>query len=114
MACKVRKPPNQEEDQTNNQLKSTAKPQHCFPTPPPSGLIKPKKSTTYVFTPTSDIVNFPKVGYSQTININNRTNNMWKVIHITCLGVLLCNQDECEYAGPPPTGPGKLQELLSQ
>jgi hypothetical protein len=37
----------------------------------------------------------------------------WKVIWMYCLGVLICDQDKCDYAGPPPTGHGKIKQLLA-
>ncbi|OAV94368.1 hypothetical protein PTTG_03374 [Puccinia triticina 1-1 BBBD Race 1] len=75
--------------------------------------LYPNQSTTFVVPQNTRFENIPKVGYSQTVNVNNRNNNSWKVIHVKCLGVMLCDREECKYAGPPPTGPRKIQELLS-
>jgi hypothetical protein len=38
----------------------------------------------------------------------------WKVIQIYCLGILLCDCEGCDYAGPPPTGPHKIKQYLSR
>jgi hypothetical protein len=74
----------------------------------------PNRSTTYVLPIGTDIENFGKVGFSQTSNHKSRSGGLWKVNCVTCLGVLHCNWEECHYTGPPPTGQGKIDELLSQ
>ncbi|POW21224.1 hypothetical protein PSHT_02634 [Puccinia striiformis] len=75
----------------------------------------PNRSTTYVLPvdgPTIKI--FRKVGYSHIDTHASWTGGLWKVINITCLGVMLCDQEECDYAGPSPTGRDKIKELLSR
>ncbi|OAV85732.1 hypothetical protein PTTG_30312, partial [Puccinia triticina 1-1 BBBD Race 1] len=75
--------------------------------------LYPNRATKFVIPADSSFINFPKIGYSQTVNVDKRSHDLWKVITVKCLGVLLCDRDDCEYAGPPPTGPGKIAELLS-
>jgi hypothetical protein len=68
----------------------------------------PNNNTTYVLLPDVEIKNFGKVGFSKTTSFGTTTNKKWKMIHVYCLGVLVC-----DYAGPPPTGTGKIDEYLA-
>jgi hypothetical protein len=74
----------------------------------------PNRSTTYVLPASAEIENFGKVGFSQKPNQGRRSGGLWKVVRVPCLGVLLCNQEECNYTGPPPNGVGKIDKLLSR
>ncbi|POW19408.1 hypothetical protein PSHT_04672 [Puccinia striiformis] len=75
--------------------------------------LYPNRSTVYVRPPGQDITNFGKVGFTHTSKVAKRSGG-WKVTTITCLGVLLCDNPSCDYTGPPPTGRGKIQELLDR
>ncbi|POW01003.1 hypothetical protein PSTT_12719 [Puccinia striiformis] len=76
--------------------------------------LLPNRSTTYVRPVGAEIMNFESVGFSNTNNVASRTKGQWKVIHVTCLGVMLCDREECDYTGPPPTGRNKIKELLER
>ncbi|OAV90028.1 hypothetical protein PTTG_28449 [Puccinia triticina 1-1 BBBD Race 1] len=52
--------------------------------------LYPNGSTTFVLSPGADV------------------EKLWK-----CWGVLVCDREGCDYTGPPPTGKGKIDELLS-
>ncbi|POW14230.1 hypothetical protein PSHT_07487 [Puccinia striiformis] len=76
--------------------------------------LLPNRSTVYVRPVGAEIMNFDSVGFSNTNNVESRTKGQWKVIHVTCLGVMLCDWAECDYTGPPPTGRNKIKELLER
>ncbi|POW22594.1 hypothetical protein PSHT_01073 [Puccinia striiformis] len=61
--------------------------------------LLPNRSTTYVRPVGAEIMNFESVGFSNTNNVASRTKGQWKVIHVTCLGVMLCDWEECDYTG---------------
>ncbi|OAV86429.1 hypothetical protein PTTG_29912, partial [Puccinia triticina 1-1 BBBD Race 1] len=74
--------------------------------------IYPNQQTKFFLKPRDNITNFGSVGFTKTINCDNRAEGAWKVQRYKCLGVLLCDNNGCDYTGPPPTGPGKIKELL--
>ncbi|OAV86530.1 hypothetical protein PTTG_29854, partial [Puccinia triticina 1-1 BBBD Race 1] len=74
--------------------------------------LYPNGSTVFVHPINGEFANFGAVGYSKRSS-NGAKSDEWRVIRIYCLGVLRCNQDGCDYAGPPPTGHGKIEEFLS-
>ncbi|EHS64724.1 uncharacterized protein PGTG_22420 [Puccinia graminis f. sp. tritici CRL 75-36-700-3] len=74
--------------------------------------LYPNRNTTFVLQPGAQITNFGNVGYSKTTSNEKSKDNRWKVIRVRCLGVLLCDSEDCDYAGPPPTGQGKIEELI--
>ncbi|OAW00128.1 hypothetical protein PTTG_25170 [Puccinia triticina 1-1 BBBD Race 1] len=74
--------------------------------------LYPNGSTTFVLSPGADVKNFGNVGYTKTSS-NGANSNDWKVVRVYCKGVLVCDCEGCDYTGPPPTGKGKIDELLS-
>jgi hypothetical protein len=77
--------------------------------------LYPNGSTTFVRPAGTSITNFRAVGFSTTCsNSTKLVTSEWKVVWMYFLGVLLCDQEGCNYAGPPPTAPGKIEELLSR
>ncbi|POV97464.1 hypothetical protein PSTT_15030 [Puccinia striiformis] len=75
----------------------------------------PNRSTVWVHPVNSPkIQNFKKFRFVHTDNHETKKCQQWKLIRVTCLGVLLCDCEECNYAGPPPTSRDKImKELLS-
>ncbi|OAV87541.1 hypothetical protein PTTG_09925 [Puccinia triticina 1-1 BBBD Race 1] len=76
--------------------------------------IYPNRNTTFVLKPGAEICNFGSVGFTQRINSSKNTNNQWRLVRVTCLGVILCDQENCDYTGSPPTGAGKIEELIEK
>jgi hypothetical protein len=71
--------------------------------------LYPNCDTTYVMLPGTKITNFGTVGFSKTTTYKKAMSGQWKIIRVHCLGVMIC-----DYAGPPPTGTGKIDEFLSR
>jgi hypothetical protein len=72
--------------------------------------LYPNGSTMFVRPAGTSITNFGAVGFSKTCSNGARSvTSKWKVVQMYCLGVLLCNQDGCDYAGPH-----KIDQLLSR
>ncbi|OAV87839.1 hypothetical protein PTTG_29266 [Puccinia triticina 1-1 BBBD Race 1] len=74
--------------------------------------LYPNGSTTFVRCPGDEYHNFGAVGFSKESS-NGSNSDEWKTIRIYCLGVFWCDQEGCDYIGPPPTGVGKLEEHLT-
>ncbi|OAW00057.1 hypothetical protein PTTG_25154 [Puccinia triticina 1-1 BBBD Race 1] len=74
--------------------------------------LYPNGSTTFVRCPGNEYHNFGAVGFSKKSS-NGTNSDKWKNIRICCLGVFRCDQEGCEYSGPPPTGVGKIEEHLA-
>ncbi|OAV96886.1 hypothetical protein PTTG_12478 [Puccinia triticina 1-1 BBBD Race 1] len=74
--------------------------------------IYPNRNTIFVLKPAMEIRNFGSVGFTRRINTSKKTNEQWCLVRYNCLGVLLCDQEKCDYTGSPPTGAGKIEELL--
>ncbi|OAV86454.1 hypothetical protein PTTG_29898 [Puccinia triticina 1-1 BBBD Race 1] len=74
--------------------------------------IYPNRQTSFVLKPGNTITNFGYVGYSKKNTVDSCAEGAWKVRRYKCLGVMLCNNDSCDYTGPPPTGRGKIREFL--
>jgi hypothetical protein len=58
------------------------------------------------------ITNFATVGFTKTIGVEYRSNKMWKIIQVYCLGVLVCDKENCQWVGSPPTGKDGIAKLL--
>jgi hypothetical protein len=77
--------------------------------------LYPNGSTTFVRPAGTSITNFGVVGFSRiSSNGANPVTSDLKVVQMYCLGVLVCDRDKCNYAGPPPTGHVKIKQLLAQ
>jgi hypothetical protein len=74
--------------------------------------LYPNNNTTFVLQPGTEITNFGTVGYSKTTSSEISKDGRWKISGAHCLGVIICDREGCEYAGPTPTGQGKIEELL--
>jgi hypothetical protein len=74
--------------------------------------LYPNHNTVFVLLPGANITNFGTVGFSKTTSSETSKDGCWKIHRAHCLGVILCTRDGCEYAGPTPTGQGKIEELL--
>ncbi|EGG02975.1 uncharacterized protein MELLADRAFT_90616 [Melampsora larici-populina 98AG31] len=75
--------------------------------------IYPNGDTVFVREPLDDITNFGHIAYPHTQkNHGSKDSSAWKTTWYTCLGVLHCDDDFCDYAAPPPTGEGKAAELI--
>ncbi|POW17146.1 hypothetical protein PSHT_06505 [Puccinia striiformis] len=69
----------------------------------------PNRSTIWVHLADSPkIKNFKKFGFPHTDNHETKKCQHWKLIRVTCLGALLCDREDCDYAGSPPD---KIKEL---
>jgi hypothetical protein len=76
--------------------------------------IYPSRLTQFVRLPSQSITNFGTVGFSKRCTTEYRGSGTWKVVRYQCLGVLVCDIETCEYAGPPPTGPHKIEEMMQR
>jgi hypothetical protein len=77
--------------------------------------LYPNGSTTFVRPTGTSITNFGAVGFSRICSNGAKSiPSDWKVVRMYCLGVLQCDQDGCDYVGPPPTEPKKISQLLSR
>jgi hypothetical protein len=74
--------------------------------------LYPNRNTVFVQLPGQKITNFGTVGFSKTIGVNYQRQQKWKVTQVYCLGALVCDVATCKWAGPPPTGKGKIEEYL--
>ncbi|KNF00585.1 hypothetical protein PSTG_06278 [Puccinia striiformis f. sp. tritici PST-78] len=76
--------------------------------------LYPNGNTTYVLKPGVSIKNFGSVGFTRRNNHERSKNQQWTTIRPNCLGVLLCYKEQCDYAGSPPTGHGKIKEHIER
>jgi hypothetical protein len=77
--------------------------------------LYPNGNTTFVKLPEDTVVNFGMVGFPKTQSVNRRgRNKAWKVTRYYCLGALTCDNDSCKWVGAPPTGAGKIQEIIEK
>ena len=58
--------------------------------------------------------NFGSVGFTKTTSLETTRNEQWQVKRIYCLGVMLCNNDDCQWAGSPPTGEHAIDKYLTR
>ncbi|KAG0147536.1 hypothetical protein CROQUDRAFT_697688, partial [Cronartium quercuum f. sp. fusiforme G11] len=63
--------------------------------------------------PGEKITNFGKIGFTNTMHSSKLENPGWRTVHITCLGVVCCTNLHCQLQESLPTGPRKIQELIS-
>ncbi|EHS63272.1 uncharacterized protein PGTG_21489 [Puccinia graminis f. sp. tritici CRL 75-36-700-3] len=76
--------------------------------------LYPNGKTIFVSKPEDKITNFGQVGFVKTSSVNRpRPNRPWKVTRYFCLGVLVCDNPSCEWAGPPPTAKGRVEEYIN-
>ncbi|EGG09452.1 uncharacterized protein MELLADRAFT_95929 [Melampsora larici-populina 98AG31] len=64
--------------------------------------------------PGDQVMNFSHVLYPHTQKSRGSKKGPWKTIWFSCLGILHCDDDFCEYAAPPPTGEGKASKLIQE
>ncbi|EGG09612.1 uncharacterized protein MELLADRAFT_95849 [Melampsora larici-populina 98AG31] len=77
--------------------------------------LYPNGNTVWIKHPDVEApLNFGKVGFSYTSRVTWSKNKRIKSTKFKCLGVLMCSNDLCDYRGPPPTGKGKIPELMAQ
>ncbi|EGG07011.1 uncharacterized protein MELLADRAFT_86134 [Melampsora larici-populina 98AG31] len=69
-----------------------------------------------VFVRTTDMIdyitNFGFIAYPHTQKSQGSKNGPWKTTWYTCLGVLHCHDNYCNYAAPPLTANGKAAEMI--
>ncbi|PLW50126.1 hypothetical protein PCASD_01796 [Puccinia coronata f. sp. avenae] len=74
--------------------------------------LYPNGNTTFLRLPEDKVTNFGSVGFTRRCAVNHRgQNKAWKVTGFFCLGVLTCDNKACKWAGSPPTGTGKIEQL---
>ncbi|EGG06901.1 uncharacterized protein MELLADRAFT_86319 [Melampsora larici-populina 98AG31] len=76
--------------------------------------IYPNGETIFVQDPIAPVINFGHVAFSHTQKSHGSKTGPWKTIWYKCLGVLQCDDDFCNYAGPPPTAEGKAAEFIAE
>ncbi|PLW39025.1 hypothetical protein PCASD_08466 [Puccinia coronata f. sp. avenae] len=74
--------------------------------------IYPNGRTTFVKLPEMEATNFGSVGFTKRMGIETPKDPGWKIKSIYCLGVMLCNQQGCQWAGSPPTGTNGIANFL--
>jgi hypothetical protein len=72
----------------------------------------PNGNTIFVRMPEDKIVNFGTVGYTKTINCE--ITQTWKIVRTKCLGILSCDDPQCQWIGSPPTGRNALDAFLER
>jgi hypothetical protein len=82
---------------------------------PEGYLIYPNGSTVFVQQPDIRIYqNFGSVGFTKTASVETMRDKQWKVRRIYCLGAMLCNKEDCQWLGSPPTGGHEVKKLLAR
>jgi hypothetical protein len=61
-----------------------------------------------------DIKNFPTVGFTKTIGVEKQSKNKWKILQIYCLGTLVCDVENCQWVGLPPTGSKMIEKYIAK
>ncbi|EFP75210.1 uncharacterized protein PGTG_01803 [Puccinia graminis f. sp. tritici CRL 75-36-700-3] len=74
--------------------------------------IYPNRQTVFVKTPDMVVRNFGFVGFTKTSNVEWRADRSWKMVRISCLGALICNEPGCQWVGSPPTAKDAIKEYL--
>ncbi|EGG08384.1 uncharacterized protein MELLADRAFT_84901 [Melampsora larici-populina 98AG31] len=76
--------------------------------------IYPNGETVFVRQPDQEVTNFGLVAYRHTQKtcVAKDGSGAWKTIWHSCLGVLECDNNDCDYAAPPPTAKGKAAQLV--
>lgn len=74
----------------------------------------PNGNTVFVWPPDKDYTNWGTVSYTHLSRTEHAKKHRWKIWRFYCLGVLVCDQEDCDYAGSPPTGKGKIAALLNK
>jgi hypothetical protein len=72
--------------------------------------LLPNGNTVFVMLPEEEIINFGTMGFAKTIN--SETKKMWKIVRTKRLGVMQCNNVNCQWFGPPPTGWKSIDQYL--
>jgi hypothetical protein len=57
--------------------------------------LLPNGNTVFVKPPDMDITNWGEVGFTKKVGVEYRSNGLWKLRRINCLGVLHCNRPGC-------------------
>jgi hypothetical protein len=58
--------------------------------------------------------NFGLLGFTKTTSYETTRDCQWQVKRIYCLGVMLCDQDNCQWLGSPPTATHAIDKFLSR
>ncbi|KNE98164.1 hypothetical protein PSTG_08628 [Puccinia striiformis f. sp. tritici PST-78] len=75
--------------------------------------LHPNGNTIFVQRPgICEATNFGKTAFTKRSQVRMCGNVRWKVTTHKCLGVLVCNIPDCQWAGSPPTDPNVLNELF--
>jgi hypothetical protein len=74
--------------------------------------LLPNGNTIFVRLPEEYIINFGTVGFAKTIN--SETKKMWKIVQTKCLGVMQCDDVNCQWVGPSPTGWKSIDQYLER
>ncbi|EGG11649.1 uncharacterized protein MELLADRAFT_90988 [Melampsora larici-populina 98AG31] len=75
----------------------------------------PNGSTVFVKQPKQECANWLTVGFVSTTSGGGTSKRPdWRTVRFTCLGVVVCNNPDCDNLGAPPTGKGKIDAWLSK
>jgi hypothetical protein len=76
--------------------------------------LLPNGNTVFVKPPGVEITNWGEVGFTKKVGTEFRSNGLWKLRRIMCLGVLRCDRDGCRWTGSPPTGGQEMSIWLQK
>ena len=76
--------------------------------------LYPNGYTIFVKLPGKTVTNFGSVGFTKRTCTETPKGSNWKIRQIYCLGVMVCDNPECEWAGSPPTGSNGIQNFLER
>ncbi|EGG01552.1 uncharacterized protein MELLADRAFT_92070 [Melampsora larici-populina 98AG31] len=72
----------------------------------------PNGATVYVNDPERPASNFRFIAWTHTMRTETTKKKDWITRRYYCLGVMKCSEDECPFAGSPPTGKKKIAEVV--
>jgi hypothetical protein len=76
--------------------------------------LLPNGNTIFVKPAGLEITNWGEVGFTKKFGVEYRSNGLWKLRRINCLGVLRCDRPGCRWAGSPPTGQEDMSAWLEK
>jgi hypothetical protein len=74
--------------------------------------LLPNGNTVFVKLSNAEVTNFGQVGFPKRTGVEYQSNGAWKIVWITCLGAITCNQLNCQLVGSPPTGHKDIAQYL--
>ncbi|PLW43865.1 hypothetical protein PCASD_05809 [Puccinia coronata f. sp. avenae] len=84
-----------------------------FCTLDPQGYpLLPNGNTVFVKLANEEVTNFGQVGFPKRTAVEYQSNGVWKIVWITCLGAITCDQLNCQWVGSPPTGNKDISKYL--